>query len=91
MANVSALVDDLVRHDIPIQSFIIDDGWENQRTFVRVPADEGTEGNEGRGLWDFGSHPDLGDGGLESMVEMIRTKLSSVDTARATEVGVWMT
>ncbi|KAL1405937.1 hypothetical protein Q8F55_007619 [Vanrija albida] len=91
LANVSALVDDLVAHDIPVQTFIIDDGWQNQRTWVRAPAGEDTPENEGRGLWDFGSHPELGEGGLAAMVKVVKGRLSKVSSVGVVEVGVWMT
>lgn len=98
-SNLADLVDKYVAAEIPIQSFIIDDGWQNQRTFARGDAsgfndywDRQEKGKwQRRGLWDFNAHPDLGAGGLAGAVKMIQNKFATVDGTGHTDVGVWIT
>jgi hypothetical protein len=72
------LVQSLRRDNVPIGSFIIDDGWQDIRT--------GRNGAENsRGLWSFGTWPGMGCT-LSEAVDLIKNTLPTV-----CDVGVWMT
>lgn len=81
------LVEDLVGSRIPIQAFLIDDGWQNHRTYFDKTGEDIVRR---KGLWDFNAHPDVGPGGLAAAVEMIKSSFAGLPTG-GTEVGVWLT
>lgn len=83
--TLGKLVEDLVVSEIPVQAFIIDDGWQNTRTYDR----SGGRKARRHGLWDFNAHPDLGPGGLPAAVGMIKHKLGTLPTGPF-RVGVWV-
>jgi hypothetical protein len=76
------LVDDLVRKlakfNVPVGTFIIDDGWQDIRY--------GLNGSEKtRGLWSFNTWEHMGSS-LSDVVCLIKKTLLTVE-----DVGVWMT
>ena len=72
------LVQLLAKNEIPIGTFIIDDGWQDIRY--------GVNGHEkARGLWDFGTW-DVMKAPLSDVVSLIKKTLPTVK-----DVGVWMT
>jgi hypothetical protein len=92
---LGALIDDLVHHDIPVKTFILDDGWENVKVYRSGLAPDGlrcTTGPESergywqlRGLWDFDSNPGIGSDGLRGIQQLVQRKLGS-----DCQFGVWL-
>lgn len=80
LRNMTELVQLLKKdcRDVPIGTFIIDDGWQDIRRGRNGHADA-------RGLWSFDTWDGMGCT-LTELVTMVKTELASV-----TDVGVWMT
>ncbi len=74
---MTELVTALSKDELPIGTFIIDDGWQDVRA---IEVDD----PDNQGLWGFGAYDGLG-GTLKQSVDEIKAKLSTVD-----HVGVWM-
>jgi hypothetical protein len=72
------LVQLLAKDQIPIGTFIIDDGWQDIR--YGVNGDE-----KSRGLWDFGTW-EVMNAQLSEVVALVKKTLPTVK-----DVGVWMT
>ncbi|KUL90265.1 hypothetical protein ZTR_01958 [Talaromyces verruculosus] len=75
---IEGLVKSLHANDVPIGSFIIDDGWQDIR-YGRNGAERS------RGLWSFGTWEGM-NCGLRETVDLIKQTLPTVK-----DVGVWMT
>ncbi|KAJ9109313.1 hypothetical protein QFC21_000642 [Naganishia friedmannii] len=85
--NLTNLLTSLSKANLPIQSFMLDDGWLSTRHYI--DSDDGTEhgGNEGwnAALWAFEAAPELGTS-IGGVVQLVKQHLPSVK-----DVGVWMT
>ncbi|KAK9320906.1 glycoside hydrolase superfamily [Lipomyces orientalis] len=73
------LVNSLKSAEIPIGSFIIDDGWQDVRHGFNGP------GAKIRGLWSFDVWDGM-DASFQETVSIVKEKLDTVEN-----VGVWMT
>ncbi|KLT43697.1 glycoside hydrolase, partial [Cutaneotrichosporon oleaginosum] len=85
-SGIRHLVDTLVSSRLPIQTFVIDDGWHDRRHF----RDRSSEADRRRGLWSFGAKPEIGEGGMKGIVTMVKDKLGRVKGVRKVEVGAWL-
>ena len=85
--NLTSLLTSLNSASLPIQSFMLDDGWLDTRPYV--DSFDGTEYPDNPGwnaaLWSFSASPHLGTS-LAGVVSLVKQHLSSVR-----DVGVWMT
>ncbi|OWZ61184.1 hypothetical protein AYX15_06595 [Cryptococcus neoformans] len=98
--NMSGLFNALMDHNLPIQSFILDDGWLNQKTYEKGDSSPflsttGPEEERGtwqlRGLYDFDAWSGLGHDGIKMIVDEAKTRFSKIDGVKDTiQVGVWM-
>lgn len=84
--SIRRLVDTLVDARLPIQTFIIDDGWHDKRHFRDHPHDN----DRRRGLWSFNAKPEIGAGGMKGIVRMIKQRMESVESTGETDVGAWI-
>lgn len=83
-----------------MQTFLLDDGWHNQRTYAKGDAGQfrsktGPEQDRGtwqlRGLWDFDCNGGLGENGLRWVVDEAKKSFAMVEGVRnSVEVGVWL-
>lgn len=97
---MSGLFNALTDHNLPIQSFILDDGWLNQKTYEKGDSSPfvsttGPEEERGtwqlRGLYDFDAWSGLGHDGIKMIVDEAKTRFSKIDGVKDTiQVGVWM-
>lgn len=71
---------------LPIQTFIVDDGWHDKRHF----RDHSGEDDRCRGLWSFDAKPEIGAGGMKGIVSMIKERLESVESTGKVDVGAWI-
>ncbi|KAJ9125662.1 hypothetical protein QFC22_000624 [Naganishia vaughanmartiniae] len=87
MENLTNLLTSLSSAQIPIQSFMLDDGWLSTRHYI--DSSDGTEhdGNGGwnAALWAFEATEELG-GTVQDVVKLVKEMLPTVR-----DVGVWMT
>lgn len=81
--SIRHLVDKLAAARLPIQTFIIDDGWHDKRYFKDAH-------DRRNGLWSFGAKPEMGAGGLRGIVDLVKAKFESVDGTGTTDVGAWL-
>ncbi|OCF30520.1 hypothetical protein I316_07848 [Kwoniella heveanensis BCC8398] len=98
--NMSELLTSLIEHNMPIQSFILDDGWHNQKTYASGDASPyrcktGPEDMRGtwqlRGLYDFDAHARLGENGVKKVVEEAKRRFGQQDGVKGeVNVGVWL-
>lgn len=84
--SIRHLVDTLVRARLPIQTFIVDDGWHDKRHFRDHPHDH----DRRRGLWSFDAKPEIGKAGMKGIVTMVKEMLEGVKGVGKTDVGAWI-
>ncbi|BEI93528.1 uncharacterized protein CcaverHIS019_0511560 [Cutaneotrichosporon cavernicola] len=84
--SIRHLVDTLVGARLPIQTFIVDDGWHDKRHF----RDKSGEDDRRRGLWSFDAKPEIGAGGMKGIVDMVKERLGSVEWTGEVDVGAWI-
>ncbi|GMK59744.1 hypothetical protein CspeluHIS016_0803500 [Cutaneotrichosporon spelunceum] len=84
--SIRHLVDTLVDARLPIQTFIVDDGWQDKRHF----RDSSDEDDRRRGLWSFDAKPEIGAGGMKGIVHMVKERLESVESTGVVDVGAWI-
>ncbi|KAJ9092319.1 hypothetical protein QFC19_008753 [Naganishia cerealis] len=86
-SNLTHLLTSLADAHLPIQSFMLDDGWLDTRHYIDSANGTEYDGIPGwnAALWAFEAAPSLGTT-MGGVVQLIKEKLPSVK-----DVGVWMT